>query len=191
MRPSRTALAAMLLATASAKAETTVERGRSLATTIGGCGNCHTPRHGGTLEGKVVPGTQLSGGAELDEDIGHLSMPKITPDTDTGIGEWTNAQIVTALRDGKRPDGKILGPPMPIPVYRNLSDNDASAIATYLLSLKTGQPPHSAKPIQNPVAGKLRTSSDPCRRPLADRQSGPWRLSGDLWPLCGLPYSCE
>ena len=114
MRPSRTALAAMLLATASAKAETTVERGRYLVTTIGGCGNCHTPRQGGTLEGKVVPGTELSGGLELNEDIGHLSMPNITPDIETGIGEWTNQQIVTTLRDGRRPDGKIIGPPMPI-----------------------------------------------------------------------------
>ena len=98
----------------SAQAETIVERGQYLVTTIGGCGNCHTPRQGGTLEGKVVPGTELSGGLELNEDIGHLSMPNITPDIETGIGEWTNQQIVTTLRDGRRPDGKIIGPPMPI-----------------------------------------------------------------------------
>lgn len=126
----------------SAQAETIVERGQYLVTTIGGCGNCHTPRQGGTLEGKVVPGTELSGGAELDEDIGHLSMPNITPDMDTGIGQWTNAQVVTALRDGRRPDGKIIGPPMPIAMYQNLSDNDASAIATYLLTMK---------PVNHPV----------------------------------------
>jgi mono/diheme cytochrome c family protein len=117
-------------------ADTIVERGQYLVTTIGACGNCHSPRQGELIGGTIIPGTELSGGAELDEDIGHLSMPNITSDTDTGIGQWTNAQIVTSLRDGKRPDGKILGPPMPIPVYRNLSDNDASAIATYLLTLK-------------------------------------------------------
>jgi hypothetical protein len=66
-----------------AQAETVVERGQYLVTTIGGCGNCHTPRHGGTLEGKVIPGTELSGGLQLDEDVGHLSMPNITPDIDT------------------------------------------------------------------------------------------------------------
>ena len=120
----------------SAQAETIVERGQYLVTTIGGCGNCHTPRQGGTLEGKVVPGTELSGGLELNEDIGHLSMPNITPDIETGIGEWTNQQIVTTLRDGRRPDGKIIGPPMPISMYRNLSDNDATAIAAYLLAIQ-------------------------------------------------------
>ena len=120
----------------SAQAETVVERGQYLVTTIGSCGNCHSPREGGTLDGKIIPGTELSGGLQLDEDIGHLSMPNITPDNKTGIGEWTEKQIVTTLRDGRRPDGTIIGGPMPIAMYRNLSDNDASAIATYLLTLK-------------------------------------------------------
>ena len=53
------------------------------------------------------------------------------------------AQIVAAMRDGKRPDGTIIGPPMPIPVYSRLSDSDASAIAAYL---------RSVKPIRNAVA---------------------------------------
>jgi mono/diheme cytochrome c family protein len=130
-------LAASLIALSSiANAETIVERGQYLVTTIGGCGNCHTSRQGGTLEGKVIPGTELSGGLKLDEDVGHLSIPNITSDIQTGIGEWTNTQIVEALRQGKRPDGKILGPPMPISMYRSLSDDDATAIATYLLTLK-------------------------------------------------------
>ena len=133
-------LAASLIALSclgrSAQAEAVVERGQYLVTTIGGCGNCHTPRQGGTLEGRVIPGTELSGGLQLDEDVGHLSMPNITPDIETGIGEWTNQQIVTTLRDGRRPDGKIIGPPMPISMYRNLSDNDATAIAAYLLAIQ-------------------------------------------------------
>ena len=121
----------------SAQAETIVERGQYLVTTIGGCGNCHSPRGGGTtLEGKVVPGTELSGGLQLDEEVVQLSMPNITPDIETGIGEWTNQQIVEALRNGKRPDGKIIGPPMPISMYRNLSDNDATAVATYLRAIQ-------------------------------------------------------
>jgi mono/diheme cytochrome c family protein len=119
-----------------AQAETIVERGQYLVTTIGACGNCHTPREGNAFGGKIVPGTELSGGFEFtDPDIGPIDPPNITPDIATGIGGWTNAQIVEALRNGKRPDGKLLGPPMPIPVYRELSDNDASAIATHLLTL--------------------------------------------------------
>ena len=50
----------------------------------------------------------------------------------SGIGSLDRGGIITALRDGKRPDGTVIGPPMPIIVYRKLSDNDAAAIAAYL-----------------------------------------------------------
>ena len=124
----------------SAVAETPVERGAYLVTSIGSCGNCHSPRD---APGHVAAGKELSGGVEFDEDIGHVVGPNITPDRETGIGAWSDAEIITALRDGKRPDGTIIGPPMPIIVYRNLSDKDAAAIAAYLRSLP---------PIHNPVA---------------------------------------
>jgi hypothetical protein len=60
---------------------------------------------------------------------------------ETGIGKWSEADIVVALRNGKRPDGSIIGPPMPIPMYRQLSDQDATAIAAYLLSGRSAKNP--------------------------------------------------
>src|SRR5207237_7421791 len=87
--------------------------------------------------GKPATGRELSGGFEFDDPgLGHIVGTNITPDKETGIGNWTEAQIVTALRDGKRPDGTLIRPPMPIPVYRQLSDGDAAAIAAYLRSVK-------------------------------------------------------
>ena len=126
--------AILLLLRVGASAETPVERGRYLVTTIGGCGNCHTPRDS---TGKPIAGRELAGGFEFDDPgVGHIVGTNITPDPETDIGNWTEAQIVTALRDGKRPDGTLIRPPMPIPVYRQLSDGDAAAIAAYLRSLK-------------------------------------------------------
>jgi mono/diheme cytochrome c family protein len=117
-----------------AAAESAIERGRYLATTIGACGNCHTPR---AADGVPAANMELAGGFSFDESmLGHIVGPNITPDRETGIGDWTEAQIVTALREGKRPDGTVIGPPMPIPVYRRLSDGDTRAIAAYLRSLK-------------------------------------------------------
>ena len=117
-----------------ASGETLLERGAYLVTTIGACGNCHTPKD---KAGHAIPGMALAGGFEIDDgEIGHVVGPNITPDPETGIGKWTKAQIVTALRDGTRPDGTIIGPPMPILAYRELSDHDATAIAAYLRSLK-------------------------------------------------------
>ena len=128
--------------TAMALAETPVERGSYLVNTIGACGNCHARDATENLN----PSMALAGGVALnriDPGLpGHVIVPNITPDPDTGIGKWTEADIVVALRDGKRPDGSIIGPPMPIPVYRELSDKDATAIAAYLLS---------SQPIRNPV----------------------------------------
>lgn len=121
-----------LLGLLAARAETAVERGAYLVTTIGACGNCHSLRD---ATGRIAPGTELSGGFSFDDDVGHVVGPNITPDRETGIGAWTYAQIITALREGHRPDGTTIGPPMPIPVYRELSDGDAAAIAAYLRSL--------------------------------------------------------
>jgi mono/diheme cytochrome c family protein len=133
---SRIALATALFATVAieAAAETPVERGRYLVTTIGACGNCHSPRN---AAGKPAAGRELSGGFEFDEPgLGHIVGTNITPDNETGIGKWSEAEIVAALRDGKRPDGTLIRPPMPIPVYRQLSDGDAAAIAAYLKTIK-------------------------------------------------------
>ena len=112
-------------------AETAIERGSYLVNTIGACGNCPARD---TAANRT---SDLAGGLEInDPQVGFIVMPNITPDPETGIGKWTIAEIVVSLRDGKRPDGSIIGPPMPIPVYRQMSDHDAKAIADYLLSLK-------------------------------------------------------
>ena len=108
------------------------ERGAYLVNGLGACGNCHTPRN---AAGEPDSTKALAGGFEFDADVGHVVGPNITPDKETGIGAWSDGQIVYALRNGKRPDGSIIGPPMPIEMYRGLSDRDAQAIAVYLKSL--------------------------------------------------------
>lgn len=115
---------------ASAHAETDLERGAYLVRGIGGCGNCHTPK--GT-DGRPIENMELAGGFVVD--IPHVFTAvtaNITPDKETGIGTWTDAQIAAAIREGKRPDGTIIGPPMPIELYRNISDRDVRAIIAYL-----------------------------------------------------------
>jgi len=127
--------------TAVASADTPVERGSYLVNSIGACGNCH----GADASGKLYADGALAGGFvfdAFDPQFGHVVAPNITPDKDTGIGKWSEAEIVVGLRDGKRPDGSIIGPPMPISGYRLLSDHDVTAIAAYLLS---------ARPTKNPV----------------------------------------
>jgi mono/diheme cytochrome c family protein len=141
-----TALAGTVISAAltpPASAEDLRARGAYLVTTIAGCGNCHTPRD---TTGHVIANRTLAGGLEFDIPPAHVIAPNITPDPQTGIGKWSEAQIVTALRDGKRPDGTIIGPPMPFDFYRQISDRDAAAIAAYL---------HSLQPVRHAVGRTL------------------------------------
>lgn len=106
-----------------------VERGRYLVETIGGCGNCHTPKG----PNGDLPGRHLAGGQVFDEpNVFRAVAPNITPDNETGIGRWTDAQIARAIREGVRPDGRVLGPPMPFEFYRDISDADVAAMVAYL-----------------------------------------------------------
>jgi len=115
----------------SAVAQTPLERGRYLMQAVAACGNCHTPQD----RNGAKPGMELAGGLPFDEPGFKAYASNITPDADTGIGRWTDAQIVTAIREGKRPDGSLIGPPMPFGQYRGISDRDAAAIVAYLRSV--------------------------------------------------------
>lgn len=124
---------AMVAAVTSADAETPLERGTYLMRSIVACGNCHTPKG---PEGDV-PGMELAGMAPLEDNPGFTAnAPNITQDEETGIGNWTDDEIMISIREGRRPDGTIIGPPMPINRYRNLSDNDVRAIVAYLRRVK-------------------------------------------------------
>jgi mono/diheme cytochrome c family protein len=112
----------------------TIERGKYLVS-FGGCFDCHTP---GYFFGKPDMARYL-GGSDVGFEIPGLGVfvgPNLTPDPDTGLGKWTEAQIVTALQTGKRPDGRELAPIMPWRAFANLTKSDVHAIAAFLKSLK-------------------------------------------------------
>ena len=133
------AVAAMAVVAGDARAQTPLERGRYLMESIVACGNCHTPKG---PQGDIAE-MELAGGFRvIEEGMFDVYAPNITPDAETGIGRWTDAQIILAIREGKRPDGSIIGPPMPIGLYRGMSDSDVRAIVAYL---------RAVKPIKNAV----------------------------------------
>ena len=112
-------------------------RGRYLMHSIVACGGCHTPLAG------PMAGKELAGGMPI-KDPAFIAYPaNITPDKATGIGNWTDRQIIRAIRDGVRPDGTLIGPPMPIDMYRKMSDYDVKAIVAYLRTVK---PVHNKVP---------------------------------------------
>jgi mono/diheme cytochrome c family protein len=119
-----------------------IARGKYLAS-FGGCNDCHTP---GYFFGKPDMTRQLSG-SEVGFEVPGLGVfhgPNLTPDKKTGIGSWTDVQIIDAMQKGVRPDGRMLAPIMPWRALANLSQADARAIVAYLRSIPA---------VENKVAG--------------------------------------
>jgi mono/diheme cytochrome c family protein len=127
-----------------------IERGKYLVT-LGGCVDCHTP---GYFFGKPDMARML-GGSEVGFEIPGLGVfhgPNLTPDKETGLGAWSEKEIVTAIQTGKRPDGRELAPIMPWRAFAELRRDDAQAIAVFLKSLP---------PVDNKVPGPFGPSEAP------------------------------
>jgi mono/diheme cytochrome c family protein len=121
-----------------------LERGRYLGEVVAACGACHNTFGPGM---QPVPGMTLAGGRVFVERDGRAVAPNITQDRETGIGSWTDAQIAAALRNGHRPDGSLIGPPMPVESYRGISDRDLAALIAWLRTIP---------PVRNAVTERSR-----------------------------------
>lgn len=125
-----------------------IARGKYLAYGPAHCASCHTPMEYFTEidQGKEIP---LSGGWELSIPPGTFRAPNLTPDPETGIGNTTDAQLARAIRHSIGIDGKYLGPFME---YQNLSDEDLTAIISFLRSQKPVV--HQVEPTKLSFLGK-------------------------------------
>jgi mono/diheme cytochrome c family protein len=122
------ALSLLVPLPARAQSDPLVERGRYLVNGIAGCGNCHT------MQGPNGPaaGMDLAGGLEMKDRFFTAWSSNITPDVETGIGRWSDEQIINGIREGRRPDGSAIGLPMPFRMYRMIADSDVRAMVAYL-----------------------------------------------------------
>lgn len=122
-------LIAVVLSTA-AYAEPSLERGKYLVEGPAACGNCHTPM------GPQGPVADMNmAGRLVEKNPGFTAIaPNITP---AGrVSGWSDAEFVRAIREGIVPGGnRVIGPPMPIALYRGLSDDDVMSIVMYMRSL--------------------------------------------------------
>ena len=122
-------------------------RGEYLAKLMG-CPACHSPD----------PARPYAGGLEAEEPppAGPWRTPNLTPHAATGLGRWTDAQIIAAVREGVRPDGRRLHPIMPYRCYRRLTDDDARALVAFLRSLAPLE--NASAPASAPVSSTAPTS---------------------------------
>lgn len=111
---------------ASAADSALVEKGRYLIT-AGGCTSCHTDYK--------KKGKPFAGGAPIPTPFGTFYPPNITPDKTHGIGGWSDADFIRAMRDGKNPDGAHYFPSFPYTSYTQITEPDLKAMKAYLFSI--------------------------------------------------------
>ena len=101
-----------------------IERGKYLAL-AGNCASCHTTESGGFM----------AGGLQFETPFGKIYSTNITPDSGTGIGNWTGRQFLDSMRRGVRPDGEHLYPVFPYTAFTKITNEDIAALFAYLQSI--------------------------------------------------------
>ena len=144
------ALAATVLAVgglAARAADTALAARGAYLAAAAGCADCHTDRpHGGRL---------YAGGRALTTPFGTFYAPNITPDLETGIGRWSDAQFLNALREGVRPDGSNYFPVFPYPSFTKITDEDARAIKAYLFTQPAAKQSNRAHDVAFPFSWRF------------------------------------
>ena len=129
-----------MVSSSTAQSREQIARGKYVFGAAAGCG-CHT-----------VPKQALNaGGRKYDGPFGTVYSSNITPDEATGIGKWTDEQIITAIRSGRRPNGERLIPVHPYPVFNGMAEQDLKDVVTYLRSVPPVNKATPAKKITVPM----------------------------------------
>jgi mono/diheme cytochrome c family protein len=122
-------LTALLLSVATPlqASEAQLERGRQVFNAAS-CAVCHTDKENN--------GEPLAGGYAMKSDFGTFYTPNITPDPETGIGNWSDEDFIRALQQGISPQGDHYFPSFPYTAYTKMHRDDVLALKAYLFSLK-------------------------------------------------------
>lgn len=123
-----------------------VEKGRYLIT-AGGCISCHTDYK--------KKGEPFAGGAPIPTPFGTFFPPNITSDKTHGIGAWSDADFIRAMRDGKNPDGAHYFPAFPYTSYTQITEPDLKAMKAYLLSIPAVAQPSTPHDIGFPFSWRF------------------------------------
>lgn len=166
-----------------AQDEALIKRGEYLVNGPGACSNCHATRNPDLT---ITEGMEFSGGFHIVDPAFDVYSANITPDKETGIGGWTDEQIIKAIREGVDPEGKVIFPPMPSPTYNNMSDDDVKAIVAYLRTLK---------PVKHQVGESTwnipQQAMPPAKGAAAPSDSDPVAYGGYLVNAVGHCFECH
>lgn len=125
-----------------------IQHGEYLAK-MGDCIACHTDLKSGTAA--------YAGGLPIKTPFGTFYSPNITPDKETGIGNWTEKDFITALKEGRDPKGRNYFPVFPYIYFSKMTDDDARALYAYFMSIPAVKLENKSLPFPFNVPG-IRTT---------------------------------
>ena len=106
-----------------------LERGQYIFSAVCGCAYCHSQHDYTQPAWPIISGTEGAGDDLGTEGFpGHVVAPNITPDPETGAGNWTDDQLARAIREGIGHDGRALFPMMPYDEFKQMSDEDLASV---------------------------------------------------------------
>jgi mono/diheme cytochrome c family protein len=131
-----------------------VARGEYIVHHVADCVGCHSDHHLDKFGFPVKAGTIGQGGFVFTRELGLpgvVCAQNITSDRETGIGGWTDGEVMRAFREGVDRNGEALFPMMPYRYYHEMSDEDAKSVVTYLRTLSPVKHAVPQKQIDFPV----------------------------------------
>lgn len=134
-----------------------IARGRYLANGIGRCFWCHSPLNDGD---PATPRPETLGAGDTLDPQTPVVAPNLTPDPETGLGHWSDAEVVRAIREGVGRGGQQLRGDHPSAYYSVMTDEDAAAVVAYLRSLR---PVKRSLPRSVPASHRTETVQPPSR----------------------------
>ncbi|HVA95817.1 MAG TPA: c-type cytochrome [Candidatus Dormibacteraeota bacterium] len=145
-------------------------RGAYLVNDVADCMGCHSPHDWTAHDAPVLPG-MLGAGQDmsfLKGLPGKVVAPNITPDPETGAGNWTDDQLARAIREGIGHDGRALFSFMPFEFFRSMSDEDLASVVVYLRSLPAVHNPLPPTELVFPVKYLIRSVPKPLDAPVPE-----------------------
>lgn len=142
-----------------------VARGKYLYTTVADCDSCHGERDYTRLYGPVIASGK--GSAMVLQGLpGKIVASNITPDRETGLGNWTDGEKIRAIREGISKDGHVLHPTMPYPSYRYMSDVDVQSLVAYMNTMPAIRNPLPRTELPPDVVKEIRGTPRPVSEPV-------------------------
>ncbi len=168
-------------------------RGQYLTENVLNCYACNSEREWSQPDAPVVAGMLGAGTPTfpLQDLPGVVRPPNITPDKETGAGNWTDDQLARAIREGIGYDGRALFPFMPYENFRYLSDEDLASVIVYLRSIPPVRREVPRTELIFPVKYLIRSAPHPLTEPVAEPDTSTPVKRGDYLVTIGGCRDCH